>query len=531
MREGRLRQFIVAGPMLLAMTGLMVGSGLHKRLSDDEPYNLRYGCSFVTEGPDATPLGQRMPVLALNALACLPSGCALAAVNATEWSRLAVRWPTMVFALLLGLVVFCWARELYGPPGGLLALALCCFNPNFVAHGKQVTTDVPASFFAVASVYALWRLFQRPRLSRLLLCAALTAGALASKLTNLLLPVFFALASAVEFLRARGRGGEGALLRPSKAQAWALAFVAGVLLFLNAAYLFQGTLRPARDWAWRSRLLAPLANSALPLPLPSGFALGLDHSLRIQEGSTGGLRGMNYALGRLDWGRIPYAFPLMLLLKTPLAFFPLLAMAAAARPPQDRRGEEALYLWGPFLGFFVFYTLFVVPQLGIRYLLPAIAFLTVYAGRAAGGPSSRQRRLLVGGLVAWYVGSSLSYHPHYMSYFNELIGPRVNAYRFLADSNLDWEDRTYFLEEFRRQHPEISFTLEPEAPQSGYIVVRANQLLGILGDPERYRWLRKRFRPLRHVAYSYLLFFVPPRSHEGVPEPVGPRGGSPPATR
>jgi hypothetical protein len=28
-----------------------------------------------------------------------------------------------------------------------------------------------------------------------------------------------------------------------------------------------------------------------------------------------------------------------------------------------------------------------------------------------------------------------------MSYFNELIGRRVNAYRFLADSNLDWEDR------------------------------------------------------------------------------------------
>jgi len=85
-------------------------------------------------------------------------------------------------------------------------------------------------------------------------------------------------------------------------------------------------------------------------------------------------------------------------------------------------------------------------------------------------------------LLAWYAGSTLSYHPHYMSYFNELIGPRVNAYRFLADSNLDWEDRSYFVERFRERHPEIPFVLNPAAPQPGWVLVGANDLLGIFDE-------------------------------------------------
>ena len=47
----------------------------------------------------------------------------------------------------------------------------------------------------------------------------------------------------------------------------------------------------------------------------------------------------------------------------------------------------------------------------------------------------------MGVLFVWAAASSVSYHPHHMSYFNETIGPRVNGWRFLADSNPDWEDR------------------------------------------------------------------------------------------
>jgi len=198
----------------------------------------------------------------------------------------------------------------------------------------------------------------------------------------------------------------------------------------------------------------------------------------------------------------------MLLLKTPLGLFALLALGARAPLTGERGAGPVAWLLLPFAVVTAFFSLLVAPQLGIRYLLPALPFLVLYAARSAVGDNVGQRRL-TGLLAVWCVVSALSYHPHYMSYFNELIGPRVNAYRFLADSNLDWEDRSYDIARFRAEHSQIDLVVEPDAPQAGWILVGANKLVGVY-EPERYRWLRENFQPERHVGYSYLLFRVPP---------------------
>jgi hypothetical protein len=112
-------------------------------------------------------------------------------------------------------------------------------------------------------------------------------------------------------------------------------------------------------------------------------------------------------------------------------------------------------------------------------------------------------------LVAWHLVSVLSYHPHYMSYFNELIGRRIHGWRYLADSNLDWEDRQWFIRRFQAAHPEMPLVFEPERPVAGYVVVGANQLVGVFG-PERFRWLRENFEPIAHIGYSHLVFHVTP---------------------
>ena len=95
-----------------------------------------------------------------------------------------------------------------------------------------------------------------------------------------------------------------------------------------------------------------------------------------------------------------------------------------------------------------------------------------------------------------------------MSYFNELVGPRKNAWRFLADSNLDWEDRRTDIERFLRENPGLDVKVDPPEPRAGYLLVSANRLVGLY-DPGEFRWLREEFKPLRHVGYSHLLFHVP----------------------
>ena len=39
--------------------------------------------------------------------------------------------------------------------------------------------------------------------------------------------------------------------------------------------------------------------------------------------------------------------------------------------------------------------------------------------------------------MAWYTVSGLHIYPHYLAYYNELIGPN-NGYKYAVDSNLDW---------------------------------------------------------------------------------------------
>jgi 4-amino-4-deoxy-L-arabinose transferase-like glycosyltransferase len=485
---------VLAVPVLLlaAMAALLVTSSAHKKLAYDEFDNLAYGHRFLVQGPSAEMQGQRMPVLALNALPCLAEGCRQKALNADEGARLLVRLPTIAFTLALGILVWRFAGELFGPRAAVLALVLYAFQPTFLGHGKQVTSDVQTAFFTTLAVYLFRRALMGASRRWAAVAGLALAGALASKFTSVLLvPILVVMAVSRR---------DGVTTR-TRVELTAIALLAG-LVALNAVYAFDGTFRAAGTYEWRSEGFRRAMPSWLPLPVPHTFALGLDYSRLLQEDPSLG-RGSNYVLGELNRDGRWYAFPLMLLLKTPLATFILLALAAARVPRRDL----ADLLAAPAI-VVVFFSLFVDPQLGIRYILPALPFLVLLASAAA-ADGARRAWWTPWILAAWAVVSALSYHPHPIAYFNELIGSRVNAYRYLADSNLDWEDVDHFVEEYRRAHPETPLVVSPDEPQAGTLLVGANDLVGI-HDPEKYRWLRESFRPVGHVAYSHLLFRVTP---------------------
>src|SRR5262245_51100939 len=495
--------------MLLALMGvLLVASSLHKPLAYDEFDNLAYGYRFLDRGPGAPMRGQRMPVLALNALGCAATGCRQETVDASEAALLKVRLPTMAFALLLGLLVHRWGRETLGETGGLAALGLYALNPSFLAHGNKVTSDVAAAFFTAASFYFFWKLGRSLRLATLGLCALATTGALLSKYTSLLLLPVFGLLLALRALPGAGPPRDRrAVLRVAAAAA---VFLLLVGFAVNAAYLFRGSFRAWSDYAWESDAFRAHDLDGLPLPFPRVFVQGLDYSSYLQEHVEVG-RGLNYVLGRLSTRGVWYAFPLMILLKTPLAFFVLLALAAVPGRPAGLRPDRWTWLvWlVPFAAVVACFSLLATAQLGIRYLLPGLPTLILCGARGAAFATTPRRKVFMAALLLWYGGSTLSYHPHYIAYFNELIGRRLNAYQFLADSNLDWEDHRFFIARFLASHPEMAVAVEPAEPRAGYVLVGANQLVGVYG-PERYRWLRENFTPVAHVAYSHLLFYVPP---------------------
>jgi hypothetical protein len=508
--DGPLVRWVAPVALLVMMAALLVVSSLGKRLVYDEYDNLAYGHRLLSRGLAPPTSGQRMPILMLNALPCAHAGCRARDLEADEAARLLVRVPTMIFALLLAIVAFGWASEMFGPRPGLLALALLALDPTLLAHGKQITTDVATAFFTVFALWAFWRLVRGRggEVANLLACALGTAGALVSKYTSVFLFAAFGLLLALEAIARARRDGRIDRAHTALRARQSAAFVLIVLVLVNAAYLFQGTLARADAYDWKSRGLQFLRSVPVPVPLPRVFVLGLDRSSEIQE-ERGTIRGYNYVLGRLNVHGTWYAFPLMVLLKTPLGLFGLMALAAWRRArAAGPSPADGVVLVLPFVVLLALFSLFAEPQLGIRYLLPGLPLLSVYACASVAG-TPRPRVLGVAAtLAAWFALSSLSYMPHPMSYFNELIGRRLDAWRYLADSNLDWEDRTRDIARYAAAHPDRQLVVSPREPQAGWVLVAANDLVGIR-DPERYRWLRENFAPVEHVGYSYLLFRVP----------------------
>ncbi|HEX8864574.1 MAG TPA: glycosyltransferase family 39 protein, partial [Lentzea sp.] len=73
--------------------------------------------------------------------------------NDPGWLLLLARLPMIVLTLLFGLVVFLFARDLFGRVGGLVALALYALSPDVIAHGSLATLDVPTAGFLLTSVW------------------------------------------------------------------------------------------------------------------------------------------------------------------------------------------------------------------------------------------------------------------------------------------------------------------------------------------------------------------------------------------
>jgi hypothetical protein len=97
------------------------------------------------------------------------------------------RMPILLLGVLLAILIFFWARELYGVAGGVLALAFYSFDPNFIAHSGLVTTDVAVTVFMFGAMYFLWRACRRIGLTSATLAVLFSSLAFASKFSAVLL--------------------------------------------------------------------------------------------------------------------------------------------------------------------------------------------------------------------------------------------------------------------------------------------------------------------------------------------------------
>ncbi len=512
----------------------------------DEPAHLAYGERGLARGTferDYGMLNSKMPVSVLNALPVAAAerlGLALPDERRIQLGRL----PTVALGAMLAWLVWHWARTLFGFGGGMLALFLCTFCPNLLAHSHLVTTDAATALGMFAATYAFWRYRQRPGGRRLAVAAAAFGAAQLAKVTSLFLVPIFLLIVLCEWLRARfggaprqegasaraaadegaaagaGETGEAGLGAGQSAEAaaasrasrrrrvvaalrTAAALLGGAIVALNLGFTGEKTLTRLTSYVPVSRPFQALAAVPLvrdvPIPVPLPYLSGLDMVARDVRAGT-----PSYLHGRTSPHGFRAYYLVALLIKLPAGTLALLALAAwlAATGRVRAAGAEAFLLVPPaFLLTFLSFAFEM--QIGLRYLLPALPFLFVFAGRAAAWrPAATPFGIAVCLLAAWTAVSSLASHPRYIPYFNELIGGQRNGYRWLTDSNVDWGQDNRYVREVVARHSPVPVWVEPGGPIAGRVAVGLTPLI------TRHAWLRDHFQPAALVHGSWALFDV-----------------------
>jgi len=375
----------------------------------------------------------------------------------------AILWRTRlaasVLALLLALVVLAASAEMLGIGAGLAALGVLVFEPNVLAHGARVASDVGISLFLFATVYAFYRYLKVPSLPRLALTGLAAGLALATKHTGLLVFPILTLLAACELLPGGGGAPAEPLRRRALRLAAALASIAGLaLLILWAFYGFRYAARPAG-----LALNPPLAQYLQPLPGVDQALLGTAARWRLLPESY--LQGMaaarlnaewyhSFALGTVYPGHVWFYFPLAFTIKSTLGFLGLVALSlfAVATRRLARRREVLFLVIPPFL--YLAVAMVSAMNIGIRHLLPTYAWLIALAGAGAWvlARSSRRSALVVGLLGALHVASSLASFPHWIPYANEAWGGPAKVHRLLTDSSVDWAEQLESVKRYCDRH-------------------------------------------------------------------------------
>jgi hypothetical protein len=360
------------------------------------------------------------------------------------------RVVTTIFTLSLALLVFLAGYEMFGAGAGLFALALFVFEPNILANGALVTTDMAASCLVFATVYALYRYCRKPSVLRLAVCGLAAGLALAAKhSTVLLLPIFLALAT-TEIARPRGFE-PGTQETRGRQTLRLLGFMATVTVIsvaiLWAFYGFRYAARPGGQQIipstaeYLKSLKYPVEAGAIGFLehrrwLPEAYLYGLtDIVMLSREGRPAFLLGHLYPAGR--W----FYFPTVFVIKSTLAFMILLALVFVARGiwRREYRRELLFLVMPPAIWFAIAMTSKLA--IGLRHVLPIYPFLVVLAGAVAWMLIQQSRRwaYVVTILLALHIVSSLWAFPNYLPYSNEAFGGPSNSYKVVSDANLGWE--------------------------------------------------------------------------------------------
>ena len=409
----------------------------------------------------------------------------------------AARSVTIGFSLVLGLALALWVRSRFGELAALAALALYAFDPNFIAHGRYVTTDVPEACLTFLAVIA-WLAWLEHGRKRDLIFASLALGlSMATKFSApFVLPIHFALAL-VQVVRGRMR--------------WFTALGSFAAVIVSAAaicLLCYGSATFQVDRLADHRYFSGLNELA-------------------QHNDDG---HPSFLLGKVNRKGDARYFPVAFAVKSTEAALIGLLLALALLPRLWRRHGPLVCL--ALLAYPVFYFALSMAgniNIGVRHLLPIYPFLFALIAAALAAIPKPAASASTAAMAIGLIAANSTIYPDYLAYFNQFAGGPAGGTRYLLDSNVDWGQDVKKLKLYMDEHniPLVQFAyfgmadLEYYGVRNGglpgadeprnidtldnWVAVSVTNLYDVYFDRPTFSWLQ-RFRPAARIGWSIYVY-------------------------
>ena len=386
-----------------------------------------------------------------------------------ETIQYAGRTSVLIFFVLLGVLTYRWARELFGEKIALVVLTFTMFSPNLLAHSPLITTDVAMTFAVLfASYTATQWLKHSSRKNFWWFTFALLVMFLTKFSALVVAPIFFvvlAVHSLLHTKRSQKKQWLAVVHDFFSEKFWPymgalLLVVAGIMLFYSFDFQTLATSIDAKMFfeTLAKSLPGPLQSFVLwfithvPFPIfhfTEGAIMVITHN---QGGHDSFLLGQT---GNHGWW---YYFPVLFFLKSSLVELFLVfgtvtvVLFSFLRPLILAKSARVSALLARLRTTpFDYFVLLLIPllffamsmrsnlNLGLRHVLLVYPFVFLLSGiflhelwKTVAG------RVVVCVALIFSLAIALLSFPNYLSYFNPLLGGNTNARNIAVDSNVDW---------------------------------------------------------------------------------------------
>jgi 4-amino-4-deoxy-L-arabinose transferase-like glycosyltransferase len=383
-------------------------------------------------------------------------------VATLAWARA----PMLVVALILGWVLFIYARKLGGDWAGLLCLSVYVSTPAFIAFAPLVHTDLAVTLFSLLTVWRFAEIWQNPSRKNTVLFSLCLAAALLSKFTaNILFFAFVAFALSTRWRAVFGQPVPKDELRAWRRFRWRVT-LKGILCAAIIVYLFyfifsMNQPTTALDRLGHGAATEPLRRILMP---PWLYLRGMLLVLLTASRPT-------YILGHGYPHGVWFYFPVLFLLKSTLGFLALLVLALVLALMQKRRddantpaipNELAIHWRVLWVSLIVFTGFCLLSRLDIsirHFTIPLVLLILLLAPlprmieqlRYSAPNAARLVGALAVVLILSCLFTAVRTYPYYLPYLNALSFGRP-GYALVNDSNLDWNQSLPEVKAFAEQH-------------------------------------------------------------------------------